>query len=195
MEVDPLPPKVRIGREMIVEAAFEIARESGVEGVNARAVARRLNCSTQPVMYHFGSIEALKRAVYARADRFHSAYLLRARGGEACAPLEIGMNYIRFAMEEPRLFRLLFQSGHAGGNSLAELMDSPELAPLLSAMQPAMGLRMPQVKRAFLTIALFAHGYASLLSNNALAFDEAQAADHLSRAFRGAVLAAREEEA
>lgn len=33
-----------------------------------RAVAQRLNCSTQPVLYCFSTVDELKQAVYARAD-------------------------------------------------------------------------------------------------------------------------------
>lgn len=55
-----MPPKPKITREMVVEAAFEIARESGRENINARTAAKKLDCSTQPVMYHFDTIEELK---------------------------------------------------------------------------------------------------------------------------------------
>lgn len=41
-----MPPKARITKDMIIDAAFEIAREKGVENINARTVSNRLNCST-----------------------------------------------------------------------------------------------------------------------------------------------------
>ena len=105
-----MPPKPKITREMVVDAAFDIARREGAESINARAVARRLGCSTQPVMYHFARIEELKRAVYNKTDRFHSEYLLDAREKGEDFLLGIGLNYIHFAIEEPHLFRFLFQS-------------------------------------------------------------------------------------
>ena len=52
-----MPPKAKVTREMIIDAAFEIIRNTGVETVNARTVSKELNCSTQPVMYHFKTIE------------------------------------------------------------------------------------------------------------------------------------------
>ena len=63
-----MPAKAKVTKEMIVDAAFAIAREAGVERINARTVSERLHCSTQPVMYHFATMEALKRTVYAKAD-------------------------------------------------------------------------------------------------------------------------------
>ncbi len=128
---------------MIIDAAFEIAGETGAENINARTVSKKLNCSTQPVMYHFATIE------------------------------------------EPHLFRFLFQSGYAVENSLLEMIDSGELKPLLAAMQEAAGINEKQMKEVFLTIALFAHGYASIIANNSLEYDETVVSNHLERANRG----------
>ena len=74
------------------------------------------------------------------------------------------------------------------------MIDSPEAAPILSAMQAETGLDMEKMKEVFLTVALFTHGYASIIANNALAYDEALAAAHLERVFTGAMMAAKEEE-
>lgn len=188
-----MPPKSKITKEMVIDAAFEIAREAGWEAINARTVSKKLNCSTHPVMYYFATIEELKRTAFKRTDRFHTAYLMRVSGSEEEILLGIGLNYIRFAVEEPNLFRFLFQSGYAEGNSLLDLIDSEELIPVLSAMRQGMNLDLDQTKEAFITLAMFVHGYASILANNALAFDEKLIAKHLERVYTGAVLAMREE--
>ena len=188
-----MPPKARITKDMIIDAAFEIAREKGVENINARTVSNRLNCSTQPVMYHFATIEELKNAVYIRTDQYHTEYLMRISGAWEDVMLAIGLNYIRFAVEELHLFRFLFQSGFIAENSLPEMIDSEELSPIIFAMQKAMNRSMAQTKEIFLTLALFAHGYASIIANNALEYDEELFKVHLERVYRGAILATREE--
>lgn len=189
-----MPPRAKITREMVIDAAFALAREAGAEAINARTVAKRLNCSTQPVMYHFATMEDLKRAVYAKADRYHTEYLMKLPQLREDVMLGIGLNYIRFAIEEPQLFHFLFQSGYAVENSFLEMVDSQALLPILSAMQLALALPMGQTKEVFITLALFAHGYASIIANNALAFDEKVVSAHLEQAYRGAILAAQEEE-
>ncbi len=189
-----MPPKAKITKDMIVDAAFEIVRNEGVENINARTVSEKLNCSTQPVMYHFATIEALKKTVYAKADRYHSEYLLHIHNPQKGVMSGIGLNYIRFAIEEPHLFRFLFQSNGFNGTSLPEMIDSAELTPFISAMQEAVrGGSIEQVKEIFLTIFLFAHGYASLIANNSLAYDEDLIEAHLERAYHGAILAAQED--
>lgn len=185
-----MPPKAKVTKDMVIDAAFEVAREAGVESVNARAVARKLQCSTQPVMYHFATIEELKKSAYAKADGYHTEYLMNIKQGDAM--LGMGLNYIRFAVEEPHLFRFLFQSGFAVAKSLPEMVNAGELKPILSAMQQAMNLNMAQTKEVFVTLALFVHGYASIVVNNALQYEEARIAAHLKRVYAGAMLAIRE---
>ena len=188
-----MPAKAKVTKEMIVDAAFAVAREAGAEKINARTVSARLHCSTQPVMYHFATIEALKRAAYAKADQYHSDYLMDLNRPPTGMLLGIGMNYIRFAIEEPHLFRFLFQSDFFSGSTLLELINAPELAPVLSAMQAALQLKMEQTKQVFLTVFLFAHGYASIIANNSLKYDEALVHSHLEQAYRGTILAAQAE--
>jgi AcrR family transcriptional regulator len=188
-----MPPKTRVTAEMIVDAAVEVVRQSGFENINARTVSGQLHCSTQPVMYHFSTIESLKRAAYRRADHLHSEYMMNTPPGQDPI-LGIGLNYVRFAVEEPQLFRFLFQSGYAEENSLLEMVDSEELVPVLTAMQEGSGLSMQQTRNVFITVALFAHGYASIIANDHLEFDEKLIAEHLERTWNGAVLAAAQEE-
>ena len=188
-----MPPKTRITRYMIINAAIEVARKSGFETINARTVSEQLRCSTQPIMYHFSTIEAMKRAAYAEADHRHSEYMMTI-SPEQDPLLGIGLNYIRFAVEEPQLFRFLFQSGYAEENNLLEMVDSEELVPVLAAMQAGSGLSMEKTREVFITVALFAHGYASIIANNGLEYDENLAAKHLERAWNGAFLAAVQEE-
>jgi AcrR family transcriptional regulator len=188
-----MPPKTKVTAEMVVNAAIEVARQSGYESINARTVSGQLHCSTQPVMYHFSTIESLKKAAYKRLDQLHSEYMMNTRPGQDPI-LGIGLNYIRFAVEEPQLFRFLFQSGYAEENNLLEMVDSEELVPVLAAMREGAGLSMEKTRQVFITVALFAHGYASIIANNHLEFDEKLIAEHLERTWNGAVLAAAQEE-
>ena len=187
-----MPAKIKVTKEMILQAAFDIARETGAENINARTVSEKLNCSTQPVMYHFATIEELKRAVYAKADGYHSEYLMNIKSPRKGVMLGIGLNYIRFAIEEPHLFRFLFQSDFFAGTTLLELIDAEELSPVLSAMQRSLGVDMERTKNIFLTVFLFAHGYASIIANNSLKYDEEIIKSHLEQAYRGAILAVQE---
>ena len=161
-----MPKKPTTTREAMIEGAFRLVREQGHTALTVRNLAAFLGCSTQPIMYQFPSLDVLKDLVYQRADAFHSEYLLA--GDEL---LEIGLRYIRFAQEEPRLFRFLFQSGRFSGFSFEELIRSPEVAGILAAVSSEEGLSAEEAAAFFEPLAAMVHGYASLIANNAMKYD------------------------
>ena len=185
-----MPPKAKITKEMILEAAFEIARQEGAEKINARTISQKLGCSTQPVMYYFKKVSDIKEAAYKKADEFHSAYITDIRSGNPMK--EIGLLYIRFGAEERNLFRFLFQSGEFSGKSLSDLTDAAELQPVLEIVGQTAGVSKEQAKSIFSSIFLFAHGYASLFANNSMEYNEDVISADLERIFIGAVYASRE---
>lgn len=189
-----MPPKARITGEIILDAAYAIAREQGAEQINARTISQRLGCSTQPVLYHFDHIEDIRREVYRMADEYQLECLMQIPD-DANPMMAIGLNYIRFAAKEKLLFRLLFQTDSFQGQGLAQLMDSPELLPLLDVFQKEAGLTLEQTKQVFKALFLLVHGYASMLANNTMLYDEEEAEQMLNRVFVGMIDAIRMEEA
>ncbi|MCI8537600.1 MAG: TetR/AcrR family transcriptional regulator [Oscillospiraceae bacterium] len=187
-----MPPQPKITKSMVADAAFAIARTEGWQQINARSVSQRLGCSTQPVMYHFSTMEELRRAVYQKADEFHSTYLMKDCERNPSPMLEIGLRYIRFAANEPHLFQFLFQSNAFSGKSLIDLVNAAELKPLLEVLQQTAGGGGEEARQIFFHLFLTVHGYASLLANHAMAYEEANAAKLLKQTFTGAVYALKE---
>ena len=165
-----MPPKVKITKEMIIDAAFEIARSEGAENINARTVSKKLGCSTQPVMYHFKTIEELKKNVYIKADEYHSEYITNIQSENPMK--DIGLNYIRFAETEKNLFRFLFQTNEFIGKNISELINSEELQPIIAILSKEVEVNTEQAKTIFRSLFLIAHGYASMFANNEMTYDE-----------------------
>ena len=63
-----MPPMQRITREMILERSFAMFSREGMEAVNARSVAKALNCSTQPRFSYYAGMEDLKTTLEQKAD-------------------------------------------------------------------------------------------------------------------------------
>ncbi|MDO5107911.1 MAG: TetR family transcriptional regulator [Coriobacteriaceae bacterium] len=182
-----MSPKVVATRETIAQAAFEIAREEGHEALTVRHIAERLGCSTQPLLYHFRSVEEIRRAAYEIADAFHTDYITDLQGSYPDSMLELGMRYLRFGHDEARLFRFLFQTNEYAGRDLLAINDDENLAPVIDVLQKAAGLDRDRAKLVFTSLAVMAHGYASLMANNAMPFNEELACQLLVNAFVGAV--------
>ena len=185
-----MPPKPKITRDMILDAALELVRSAGPDRITAQAVAGILGCSTQPVMSHFKKVEDLRSAAAEKADQYHTAFLMNITGEDPM--LEIGLNYIRFAKEERNLFRLLFQSGCFSGTSLWDSLGSPELQPILQVLSREAGISPEEAGKAFKALFLVVHGYASMFAANEMAYNETEIKADLSLIFEGTICSIRE---
>lgn len=153
-------------RDAMLDAALQLIREQGVGALTVRSLSARLGCSTQPIMYQFPTVAELREAVYQHADAFHSAYLMVGHD-----LLDIGLRYIRFADEEPNLFRFLFQSGRFADVRLQDLIRAPEAAGLIEVVAADLGATRDDAAALFEPLYVAVHGYASLIANNAMAYE------------------------
>lgn len=182
-----MPPKAKITRDMIIDVTFEIVRKEGVENINARTVSKKLGCSTQPVMYHFKTMEDLKSAVYVKADEYHSEYIAAVRSNNPMK--DIGLNYIRFAQTEKNLFRFLFQTNEFLGKNISELINTKDLQPIITILCEEVEVNTEQTKTIFRSLFLIVHGYASMFANNEMAYDEQTILSDLDLVFSGTICA------
>jgi len=189
-----MPPKIKITKEMIIDAAFEITRTEGADKLTARRISEYLNCSTQPVLYHFATVDEIKSAVYQQADEYHTGYLMNMENDYGNPMLAMGMNYIRFAVEESNLFKFLFQSNEFSGTGMLQLIESEELIPMLMMLQQEVETSLEQAKEIFTILVVFIHGYASFYANNDMIYDENDLIEKLTDVFEGAIYTAKEKE-
>ena len=169
-----MPPKVRVTKKMILDASFDIVRKEGHEKLNVRRIAERLGCSTQPVLYNFKTVDEIREEVYRMADEYHAGYIKLDGQTEQDPLLALGLNYIRFAYEEPHLFRLLFQTNQFGGMDIDLLVNDPRLAVVIDTMTQGIQCDEAEARELFLLFFAVSHGFASLLANNAMDYNEKQ---------------------
>ena len=104
-----MPPKIKVTTQEIIQTATELVRQSGESAINARSIAKALNCSTQPIFSNFSSMEELRTALLAEAQTIVEDYIVRETASGLYPPYKAsGMAYIRFAKEEKELFKLLY---------------------------------------------------------------------------------------
>lgn len=124
-----MPPSVKFTKDEIIDAALAITREKGIDAVTAREVAKGLGVSTRPIFTHYESMDELRRDVRERAKGCYRDYIERGLR-EPIPFLGVGQSYIRFAREEPQLYRLIFltKPDEAGGGAMEALSLSQDLA-------------------------------------------------------------------
>ena len=102
-----MAPRVKFTREEFAEAGLSVVRKKGFSALTAQALAEELKSSTRPIFTCFGTMDELKTEVYAAAEAVYKDY--ESVGLKYPIPfLGVGLQYIRFAKEDPELYRLLF---------------------------------------------------------------------------------------
>ena len=178
-----MPPKVKVLRERIIDAAIEIVRKSGAQAINARNVASLLNCSTQPVFSNFATMEELKVATVERAETICGEYIRQeVEAGKYPAYKASGMAYIRFAKEEKELFKLLYMRNRENEKAT----ESDSLSNMMEDMvQKNTGLDNENVKLFHLEMWVYVHGIAVMAATDFIEFDTELVRRILTDAYQG----------
>lgn len=178
-----MPPRSRTDKGTILAAAVELVRAGGAPALNARALAKRLDCSTQPIFSNYPTMEALRSDVIAAAlERYHGYLSESMVSGEYPPYKASGMGYIRFAMEEKELFKLLFMRDRTG-EVIGE--DLEEVAPILSLIQEKTEMSFERARLFHLEMWLYVHGVATMLATNYLPWSMEEVSAMLTDAFEG----------
>lgn len=166
-----MAPRYKYTREEMVEAAVRVVREKGIDALTAKALAGELGVSTQPVFTCFHTIEDAKQEVRIAAERMYERYV--EEGLHMIVPfLGVGMQYIRFAENEPQLYRLLFLTTNEDGNSsvMDALHHSQDLA--RESLQQTYHIDAQTADRYFRDMWLVAHSLATLIVTGSCPYSE-----------------------
>lgn len=121
-----MPPTVRFTRESVLEAACRLVHRDGPAALNARAVARELGGSTQPIFRLFSGMEELNDAVLQHVSEAFFADMNRKVAASDRPYLAMGLHYVRYALENPELFKLLFMRDRLSNGDYKREMEAYE---------------------------------------------------------------------
>lgn len=127
-------PKQRITKEMVVDAAFELARSGGLEQVMVKNIALALNCSVQPLYSYCKNIHALRQEVVERTYTFVREFATQRVDPKNLFP-SLGRAYLQLAQEESHLFHIYVSQPRSNISTLEELYRasaSPEVAAIVA---------------------------------------------------------------
>lgn len=178
-----MPPRVKVTKTDIINAAVDIVRDGGAQAINARTIALVLDCSTQPIFSNFATMNELRIAVIEKADALCQEYIQReVESGSFPAYKASGMAYIRFAKEEKELFKLLYMRDRSGEaiSQGSELTDKME-----SIVHNNTGLDGTDAKLFHLEMWAYVHGIATMLATNYLELDTELISKMLTDAYQG----------
>ncbi|WP_368655034.1 TetR/AcrR family transcriptional regulator [Ornithinibacillus sp. 4-3] len=129
-----MAPKNKFSMEQIINAAFEIAKKEGIDGITIRKVADLLGSSIAPIYVNFSDVKELKQAVIKKVVQLSQQLVYEQNSGSPFQ--DIGLASIQFAKEYPVLSKdfIMKPNEYVGdydegmGNELVEHMKKdPDL--------------------------------------------------------------------
>lgn len=179
-----MPSKAKFTREEIVSAAMRIVERDGFEVLTARTLGTELGSSTRPIFTVFDSMEDVITEVYKQAKSVYGSYIKKGLE-ERLAFKGVGLAYIRFATERPRLFRLLFMKERLEKPNIKNVLRGIEehYDRIMASIVDEYGLSVEAAEELYFDLWVFSHGVAVMTVTNVCKFDSAQINHMLTRVF------------
>lgn len=187
-----MPPKAKFTQKQIVDAALRIAEDKGLEYLTARNLGESLDSSARPVFTAFKSMEEVVDGVKQRADEIYSDYI--SEGLKEELPFKgVGMAYIRFAAERPKLFQMLFMNEHKQVPDTRSVLRGIEsnYDKILSSVCDSYGLSVDVAQKLYLHIWIYSHGIAALIATKVCAFSMDEISQMITNVFKSLLVRAK----
>lgn len=183
-----MPTQIKISKDMILNAAFEIVRENGMEKLNNREIAKRLKCSIRPIYYQFKNVEAMQEELYKKIEKFFYQFLLDNMVDDIPKYKQVGINYIKFAKKEKNFFKILFMSPTGLSPDAFVSKAGEDYEEIEKLVKISTKLKDEDIKKFHTKMWFYCHGIATLVANGTMKVTEEQIRDLLSYEFQALML-------
>lgn len=152
-----MPPTVRFTRDAVLHAACQLMRREGMEALNARAIAKELGGSTQPIFRLFTNMEDLHRELILYVARQFQAHAEADMAQSDSPYIQLCTTYLLYGRDEPELFKLLFMRDRVSEGQYSDQMNFDLVFNIIKKETP---LDDETALRFFARTWLFIHGLA-----------------------------------
>jgi len=177
-----MAPKEKITKKMILEATFQITRESGFQSINARSLAKAIGCSTQPIFSHYATMTDLKKDFHGYVSNYFNEYALSEAQGDNFFH-KLGLAYINFAKNDSNLFQLVFMSEYMGLNGFSDMFGDEENLEVAKTVSSNLGISLEAAKNLYMKIWIFTHGIAAMLATKSIKLSDSEVEKMMSEAY------------
>ena len=153
--------KETITKTDILNAAFALTSEEGFEHVTARTLASKAGCSTQPIFRIYKNMEELGVELFAKVISFFEDFYAEFPSKNDTPFVNMGLAYIKFAQEHPKLFAVLFASETRHGKSLYDILNGGNGA-VVREINKAKVYGCANPSAIFMKMWIFIHGCACM---------------------------------
>lgn len=166
-------------KDQILKAAYEVVAKEGFKGFTARNIAKKMGISTQPIYLEFKNMDDLKNTLL---DSIYNELKQKVfpvvHTGDKL--VDLGLNYIRFAIDNHRLYTALYVDEHGSGEKIHQV-SSDYFCELVKSDERYKHLSQEQIDSLHNGTWIIVTGLASLMSSGIIHPTEAQIIELIQR--------------
>lgn len=179
-----MPQKAKFTREQITEAALEIVRTESFERLTARALAKKLGSSACPIFTVFSNMEEVQQAVLKSVRGIYKGYVEKGLS-ENPSFKGVGTQYILFAINEPKLFQILFMSEQTKEPDIESVLPiiDESYDKILASITSGYGIKGNEAEKLYRHLWIYTHGIASLCATKMCHFTDKEISELITEVF------------
>lgn len=156
-----------ITNEIILDKALQYVIKNGIDILNARSLAKELNCSTQPIYLSFKSMDDLKKQLLVNSKAFISSYIQSRLHEYDTLFMGYLSAFIKFAYEYPKLYEFIYLK-MACENSEADQVYNDNI---IKGIAKAGGYTYKIAEKFYIQSFIYAHGIATQIATGYIKWD------------------------
>lgn len=179
-----MPPKAKFTKSQIVDAALSIAKTDGFSALTARALGTKLGSSPRPIFTVFQSMEEVQKEVIGAAKELYARYVEKGLS-EELSFRGVGTQYILFAINESKLFQLLFMAEQDNIPDLSGILPliDENYEKILASVRKDCGVDDKSAQRLYHHLWIYTHGIATLCATKMCRFTGEEIGKMLTEVF------------
>ena len=158
-----MAPKFKFTKEEVLSVTIDFIRENGIEALTARELAKKLDSSTKVIFSLFSNMKNLEDEAKFAAENIFSEKVNLALKDDS--PFKrLGVEYILFSKNEPKLFQWLFMKKGIEVESFKDFlpMRDYEYKSVIESIDEEYKISIENSKKFYEHLFIYSHGIATL---------------------------------
>lgn len=184
-----MAPKFKFTKEEVLTVTIDFIRENGIEALTARELAKKLESSTKVIFSLFSNMKNLEDEAKFVAENIFSEKVNLALKDDS--PFKrLGVEYILFSKNEPKLFQWLFMKKGIEVGSFKDFlpMRDYEYRSVIESIDEEYKISIENAKKFYEHLFIYSHGIATLTVTGIYNFTPSEIIENMAEVAKSLII-------
>ena len=184
-----MAPKFKFTKEEVLTVTIDFIRENGIEALTARELAKKLDSSTKVIFSLFSNMKNLEDEAKFAAENIFSEKVNLALKDDS--PFKrLGVEYILFSKNEPKLFQWLFMKKGIEVESFKDFlpMRDYEYKSVIESIDEEYKISIENAKKFYEHLFIYSHGIATLTVTGIYNFTPSEIIEYMAEVAKSLIV-------